>query len=76
MKKNKSPEEIIKLKDKNREKRLKKLFSLSLEDYQKIFILQNGCCAICKKPPKEGKSLAVDHNHKNGLIRRIALFCL
>jgi hypothetical protein len=45
--------------------RLKKLFNLTLEEYDLILKFQGGVCAICKKPPKEGKNLAVDHLHKD-----------
>jgi len=56
-------------KNKAREKRLKKWFNISLEEYDRILKHQGGVCAICKKPPKEGKSLAVDHDHATGQVR-------
>jgi len=52
-----------------REQRLKRQYNLQPGDYEKIFEWQNGKCYICKKPPKEGKRLHIDHNHKTGLIR-------
>lgn len=57
--------------DKNvaREKRLKKWFNIDLLEYARILAHQGGVCAICKKPPKEGKHLAVDHDHATGQIR-------
>ena len=61
-----------------REKRLKKLFNLSLEEYDQILARQNGCCAICKQPPKPPKfrKLSVDHDHKTGLVRGLLCsFC-
>ena len=42
-----------------------KKFGLSLDEYRKILEKQNGKCAICGFSPN-GKSLAVDHNHKTG----------
>jgi len=37
---------------------------------------QHGLCAICLRPPKEGKRLAVDHNHKTGKVRGLLCwFC-
>jgi len=51
-----------------RARRLKTLFSLTIKEYDKILTHQKGVCAICKKPPKTRK-LAVDHNHKTGLVR-------
>lgn len=48
----------------------KRLYNITGIEYDAILALQNGVCAICKKPPKiGGKKLAVDHDHKTGLIR-------
>jgi hypothetical protein len=44
------------------------LFNLTIEEYEAIFEYQGGVCAICDHPPKN-KRLAVDHDHKTGLIR-------
>ena len=53
-----------------------KKYNLTLEQKNEMLNKQNGCCAICKKPEtafnskiKTIKSLAVDHNHKNGKVR-------
>lgn len=51
-----------------RRNKLKVLFSLTEEDYQHIVDHQGNVCAICLRPPKD-KRLAVDHDHKTGLIR-------
>lgn len=45
---------------------IKKCFNLSLEEYELILSEQDGRCAICKKRPETGKSLAVDHAHLEG----------
>ena len=40
------------------------------DDYEFLFISQNGKCAICGKVQEElGKSLAVDHNHETMEVR-------
>jgi hypothetical protein len=53
-----------------RDSRLKKNFGISLMDYNKILEVQNSKCAICGKTVIEnGKSLAVDHDHKTNKIR-------
>ena len=52
-----------------RDSRLKRLYGLEPGDYEKILAFQQGLCFICKQPPKEGKNLHVDHNHKTGLTR-------
>src|SRR5258705_11429755 len=49
---------------------LKRLYGLSIEDFDKMFQKQKGLCAICKNPQSESiKSLAVDHCHKTGKVR-------
>lgn len=52
-----------------RETRLKRLYGLNPGDYEKIFEFQKRVCAICQRPPKEGKNLHVDHRHSDGLTR-------
>lgn len=55
--------------EQKRNSRLKQ-YGINFEDYDRMFIEQNGCCAICgKHQTKEKKSLHVDHNHKTGKIR-------
>lgn len=50
-------------------------FGINSSDWDKMFLKQNGKCAICKKAEKaktnSGKimNLAVDHDHKTGKIR-------
>lgn len=61
--------------DKERERRLKRYFNISVEEYDRILSAQGGGCAICKKKPKTMR-LAVDHDHKTGLIRGLLCsFC-
>ena len=38
-------------------------------NYEIVFKTQQGLCAVCKKPPKDGHSLAMDHNHKTNEFR-------
>jgi hypothetical protein len=52
--------------------RLKREFSITLEQYNQVLKAQGGVCAICKKRNnKKGKPLllAVDHCHTTGLVR-------
>ena len=44
------------------------MYNITLEDYDTLFQLQGGVCAICGKSAKVS-NLAVDHNHINGSIR-------
>jgi hypothetical protein len=56
-------------------KAIKKLYNLAIEEYQEMFIKQNGCCAICGKHQSEFKKrLAVDHNHETNEFR--GLLCI
>jgi len=58
-----------------RAKRLEKDFSISIEEYNIIFIEQHGVCSICNKAEtrlnNKGQPhyLAVDHNHNTGEVR-------
>lgn len=43
---------------------------MTLDQYEKLLRSQNGKCAICfATRSKNGKALAVDHDHSTGLIR-------
>ena len=52
-----------------RDARLKRLYGLEPGEYETVLRYQSGLCCICAKPPKEGKNLHVDHDHKTGLTR-------
>jgi hypothetical protein len=51
-----------------RKYRLKLCFNMSVAEYEQRLKEQNGCCAICYRPPGK-KHLAIDHCHKNKNIR-------
>src|SRR6266404_1578474 len=55
-----------------RSNRLKR-FGITLEEYDRLFELQLGGCAICKQI-SGGKRLAIDHDHDTGEIR--GLLCV
>ena len=53
---------------------LKKSYGITYDDYNKMFIEQNGCCAICDTHitdinHKHKKHLCIDHNHETGKVR-------
>ena len=52
-----------------RARRLKLLFDLTPEEYDRILAFQGGRCAICPREPTEKMRLSVDHNHKTGEVR-------
>ena len=54
---------------KERASNLKRMFNMSLEEYDTKLQAQNGVCAICGGHCVSGKRLAVDHDHKTGKIR-------
>lgn len=52
------------------EKQLKKLYNITIEDYNLMFKNQNGLCSICGRHQSElVRKLQVDHDHVNGKIR-------
>lgn len=47
-----------------REYLISRKFNVPVERYREMLAAQNGCCAICEKPPRDGgRELAVDHDH-------------
>lgn len=48
-------------------------FGITIEDYEAMLKAQNGLCAICKTPNKDGRALAVDHCHKT--LKKRGLLC-
>ena len=45
-------------------RRLKYVYRITLDQYYAMLEDQNGVCAICKKENKNGLALSVDHNHQ------------
>ena len=57
-------------KSSRRDKDLQRLYGITLADYDKMYISQNGCCAICKIHQSEDKlTFCVDHCHITGKVR-------
>ncbi len=44
-------------------------FGITHDEYERLLLLQNNVCAVCRKPNASGRKLAVDHNHSTGEIR-------
>lgn len=66
---------MLTTKERAKDARLRKHFGITLADYMVIYNEQGGCCGICKRHSSNFKnSLAVDHNHKSGLVR--GLLCM
>lgn len=59
-----------------KERELQKNYGMSLVEYERMFDVQGGRCALCGQPPKkhanaERASLHVDHDHETGRVRRL-----
>lgn len=53
-----------------KKKKMLKSLGATLDEYNQIFIEQDGCCAICGRHQSEfKKDLAVDHNRETGRVR-------
>lgn len=46
-------------------------YGLTLEDFDRLYEEQRGLCAICHRPPRDGKALCVDHCHETGAVRQL-----
>lgn len=53
----------------NREKNYRDKYGITVEDYDRMFELQNGCCAICLEEFVETGH--VDHDHATGAVREL-----
>lgn len=53
--------------------RVEKIYGIPAKDYERLMVLQNGRCAICKAVPRKNR-LAVDHSHDETLDVR-GLLC-
>lgn len=56
-----------------RKYQLRDKYGITEEDYDKMFIEQNGKCAICETSDQTGKwqRFGVDHCHKTGKVRQL-----
>jgi hypothetical protein len=62
---------------KNREKQLRRMYDIGLEDYDRMFIEQNGQCKLCGTTNPGGRQTGrgkvdvffVDHCHSTGKVR-------
>lgn len=70
---------ISQIKDRERDNRLKRLYNITSEQYDRMLEEQNSVCLVCCLPETSTdssgrtKSLAVDHDHVTGQVR--ALLC-
>ena len=52
-----------------RKNKIKREYYLTIEQYNQMFVDQNGVCAICGEKQENGKNLSIDHNHETGKVR-------
>ena len=57
----------------SRSNSLSRNYGITLEDYDKMYEQQDGCCAICgtTEPGGRWNHFAVDHNHETGAVREL-----
>lgn len=60
--------------DKYHDSVLRHLYGIGKPEYDRMYIAQNGLCAVCQSPPSGKFRLAVDHDHVTGKVR--ALLCM
>lgn len=60
---------MLSAKDKATDARYRREYGITLNQYLQVLKYQGGVCAICKRYPRPGKRLHVDHNHKTGELR-------
>ncbi|MGH9390289.1 MAG: endonuclease domain-containing protein [Vicinamibacteria bacterium] len=61
-------------KERARDLRLRRCYGLTLAQYEQMFELGNRRCWVCLRPPKLGKNLNVDHDHKTERVRSLLCF--
>lgn len=44
-------------------------YGITKDQYDKMFQTQKGLCKICEHEPRTGRTLVIDHSHKNGKVR-------
>ena len=56
----------------SRKTRLKK-YGITPEEWDRMYVLQNGCCAVCglNETLTASQKLCVDHNHTTGKVREL-----
>lgn len=62
------------VKKSQREGHLRRKFGLTSDQYDEMLAAQGGRCAICRRPPTQGISLHVDHDHVTGTNRKLLCF--
>jgi hypothetical protein len=62
------------VKRRERDTRLKRVYGIGVDDYDRMLEAQAGGCAICGRPPREDISFHVDHDPASGSVRALLCF--
>ena len=62
------------VKRRERDTRLRRVYGIGVDDYDRMLEAQDGGCAICSRPPREDISLHVDHEPVSGGVRALLCF--
>jgi hypothetical protein len=54
--------------DSIRDRDYRKLYGITLSEYNDLLESQGGACAVCGLPPRN-ETLSVEHNHRTGKVR-------
>lgn len=57
-----------------RERRFKRVYGITLEEYASLYDEQGGRCALCGGESNGRGRLAVDHDHETGRVRGLLCF--
>jgi hypothetical protein len=49
-------------------------YGITCDDYWGLFADQDGRCGVCRRPPRSGQRLVVDHDHDTGSIDGLCHF--
>lgn len=54
--------------------KLKRLYGITIEEYDLMFEFQNGRCKICGTEENGNKRFSVDHDHETGKVRGLLCY--
>jgi hypothetical protein len=58
----------LKQKQQAYERQIKRNYGITVDDYEKMYLAQNGLCAGCSQP-NAGSKFHIDHCHASGKVR-------
>lgn len=66
-----SAQEYQRNKDNYRNTYMKRVYGITLNEYNSMLDQQHGVCYVCHKPPTGERRLAIDHCHTTGSVRKL-----